>query len=53
MVRIRELYAHLLMTYIDRICLSLMEGVHMTIWEKSIGEQRKENKFWKSKKFIS
>ena len=41
------------MTYIDGIYLSLMEGVHMTIREKSIGEQRKENKFGKSEEFVS
>jgi hypothetical protein len=30
-----------------------MEGVHMAIWEKTIGKQCQEDKLWKCEEFVS
>ena len=46
-----KLYASLPMTYINRVYISFMEGVHM-IREKSIGEQGKKDEFRKGEKFL-
>ena len=39
-------------TYIYRVYISFMEGVHVAIWQKSVGKQREENKFRQSEKFV-
>ena len=39
-------------TYIYRVYISFVEGVHMAIWQKSVGKQREENEFGQSKKFV-
>ena len=40
-------------TNVDGIYITIMVGVHMTIWEKAIRKQREKNKLRQSEQFIS
>lgn len=40
-------------TYVNRVDVTFVEGVHVTIGEETIREQGQKNKFRKSEEFIS
>ena len=48
-----RLYADFSVTYIYRVYISFMEGVHVAIWQKSVGEQGEQNELRKSEKFVA
>ncbi len=40
-------------TYIHRIDVSFMEGVHVTVRQQTVWEQRQKDKLWKCEQLIS
>ena len=40
-------------TYIDRVYVSFVEGIHMTIRQKAVGEEGEKNKFGKGEKLVA
>lgn len=40
-------------TYVYRIYVSFVEGVHVAIWQKAIGEKGKKDEFWERQELIA
>ena len=40
-------------SYVYWVYISLMEGIHVPVWEQAIGEERQQDEFGKSKQLIA